>query len=191
MCIYMHSHWCYYVLFIFTCILYFVPSCIQMSACVSIFHGFRPTYFWLKINYWQCFLLKNSFHWSLCCRFDFFIHLPAEIIFIWSWNIWMEVIYIPCLGRSVASRKMLLVFILLNWFVQNLMYASWCFEHYFYGYFSIQVLALEYLHSLGFTHRDLKPDNILIAHDGHIKVWHISWFNSALSCVCCIVLETP
>uniref|UniRef100_A0A7I4FUW0 non-specific serine/threonine protein kinase n=1 Tax=Physcomitrium patens TaxID=3218 RepID=A0A7I4FUW0_PHYPA len=32
------------------------------------------------------------------------------------------------------------------------------------------VLALECLHSLGVVHRDLKPDNILIAHDGHIKL---------------------
>ncbi|GJU70490.1 probable serine/threonine protein kinase IREH1 isoform X1 [Tanacetum coccineum] len=37
-------------------------------------------------------------------------------------------------------------------------------------YIAEVVLALEYLHSLRVVHRDLKPDNLLIAHDGHIKV---------------------
>nr|KAJ0218343.1 hypothetical protein LSAT_V11C300147380 [Lactuca sativa] len=32
------------------------------------------------------------------------------------------------------------------------------------------VLALEYPHSLRVVHCDLKPDNLLIAHDGHIKI---------------------
>eukprot|EP00163_Fabomonas_tropica_P030497 TRINITY_DN6908_c0_g1_i9.p1 TRINITY_DN6908_c0_g1~~TRINITY_DN6908_c0_g1_i9.p1 ORF type:complete len:342 (+),score=64.54 TRINITY_DN6908_c0_g1_i9:139-1164(+) len=31
-------------------------------------------------------------------------------------------------------------------------------------------LAIHSVHALGFIHRDLKPDNILITHDGHIKL---------------------
>ncbi|KAJ3390829.1 hypothetical protein HDU84_006920 [Entophlyctis sp. JEL0112] len=37
-------------------------------------------------------------------------------------------------------------------------------------YCSEVVLALEYLHLNGITHRDLKPDNMLITKDGHVKL---------------------
>ncbi|XP_071967989.1 microtubule-associated serine/threonine-protein kinase 3-like [Engystomops pustulosus] len=37
-------------------------------------------------------------------------------------------------------------------------------------YFAEVVLGLEYLHSYGVVHRDLKPDNLLITPTGHIKI---------------------
>lgn len=39
------------------------------------------------------------------------------------------------------------------------------------SYLLLQVLlALQYLHLLGFIYRDLKPENILLHHSGHIML---------------------
>lgn len=37
-------------------------------------------------------------------------------------------------------------------------------------YIAETVLAVEAVHSLDYIHRDLKPDNLLIGRDGHIKL---------------------
>jgi len=37
-------------------------------------------------------------------------------------------------------------------------------------YMSELAAAINYVHELGYVHRDLKPDNVLIANDGHIRL---------------------
>lgn len=37
-------------------------------------------------------------------------------------------------------------------------------------YVSELAIAIQYIHELGYAHRDIKPDNVLISADGHIKL---------------------
>merc|ERR1719409_2564179 len=37
-------------------------------------------------------------------------------------------------------------------------------------YIAETVLALESVHALNYVHRDIKPDNIIIDHSGHVKL---------------------
>lgn len=43
-------------------------------------------------------------------------------------------------------------------------------EHLALFYIAEMICALESVHRMGFIHRDIKPDNILIGADGHIKL---------------------
>ena len=45
------------------------------------------------------------------------------------------------------------------------------------------LLALQYLHLLGFIYRDLKPENILLHHSGHIMLtdFDLSYGNGTTS----------
>jgi len=37
-------------------------------------------------------------------------------------------------------------------------------------YIAEMIIATHQLHQLGYIHRDLKPDNFLISHEGHLRL---------------------
>lgn len=74
-------------------------------------------------------IVKHSRNLS-CCRFDSFIRLPVETTSIWLWNISMVEIYTLCSKKLFASKNLLLVPTLQNWYSwNNIIIMFWASEH--------------------------------------------------------------
>ena len=69
-------------------------------------------------------------------------------------------IYVFSLSLSLLGGDMMSLLIKLGTFP----------EHLTLFYIAELVCAIESVHKMGFIHRDIKPDNILIEADGHIKL---------------------
>lgn len=50
-------------------------------------------------------------------------------------------------------------------------------------YASELVMAIDSVHKMNYIHRDLKPDNILLGRDGHIKLSDFGLCKHAVTCL--------
>lgn len=109
-------------------------------------------------------MYQVRFFYSFTCREN--LYLVME--YLNGGDLYSLLRNLGCLDEDVARVYIAeVVSVLVVW--EKFYLASHC-QHVNLRLNCRQVLALEYLHSLRVVHRDLKPDNLLIAHDGHLKV---------------------
>lgn len=111
-------------------------------------------------------LFQVRFFYSFTCREN--LYLVME--YLNGGDLYSLLRNLGCLDEDVARVYIAEVVRTYKFIVGVLCLFFFFFLFLIFYFFRFQVLALEYLHSLSVVHRDLKPDNLLIAHDGHVKV---------------------
>ena len=97
----------------------------------------------------------------------------ANVFILW-WNIFPVVTWCRYLSRREPFRKfkgsLASEFGELVSFVENVRTKKYFRENLARFYTAELVYAVSSVHEMGFIHRDIKPDNVLICRDGHIKL---------------------
>ena len=114
---------------------------------------------------------------------------------IWSWSLWRKEICATCFAGLVDWKNHLRtqhVMIYIYLFFRRVLIKNhkpcsnmslskhgrifcthWCYLRRFY--LAEILLGIEYLHQKQIIYRDLKPENVLIGADGHLKLADFGW----------------